>query len=254
MIIHLHGGVYLEQEDIPVWIKRLMIYILSGKEPKIVLSSAEKDLVTKKFQARNIFVLPNSIDIKAAKEFARKYPHKSTLKLLFFGRIVKTKGIEYIFQALEVLKERGVLFEFIMAGSGLDREEYVNRFSKLLGPNFRFMGVVSGNDKTKLLKDCDIFLLPSFYEGLPVSLLECMSFALIPLVTDVGSIKHVVMDGVNGIIIGKHSSKDIAEAIIKLMSDEVLREQLALNAQQFIFENFNPVTYIIDLNRIYKLA
>lgn len=254
MIIHLHGGVYLEQEDMPKWIKIVLRYILSGKEPKIVLSPFEKELITKKFQARNVLVLPNSLDIKDAKEFSRISSHESTLKLLFFGRIVRTKGIEYIFQALKVLKERGVRFKFIIAGRGLDREEYVNRFSELLGPYFKYVGVVSGNAKTALLKECDVFLLPSFYEGLSISLLECMSFALVPVVTDVGSIKHVVRDGFNGIIVGKHSSEDISEAIIKLISEKDLREQLGMNAQQYIFENFNPNTYIKELNKIYDMA
>jgi glycosyltransferase involved in cell wall biosynthesis len=254
MIIHVHGGYYLGKEDMPVWVRKVLITILSGSEPKVVLSTDEQELIARKFMAENVFVLPNSLEIKEAKEFKKMHPYKDVVKLLFIGRIVKDKGLEFILQALKLLKEKNIPFKFIMAGTGEDKDEYVSGFSELLGPDFEYRGIVSGVSKTMLLKECDIFLLPSFYEGLPVSLLECMSFAMIPVVTSVGSIKNVVSDEYNGIIVRKHSSEDISEAIIRLINSNDLSEMLATNAQQYIFENFNPEAYIEKLNYIYDVS
>ena len=251
LIIHIHGGLYLEKEQVPGWVKSVLRSILSGRDPKIVLSSVEQELINKKFHAKNVFVLPNSLDIKEAKDFRRIYPDKGPIRLLFFGRIVKAKGIEYICRALKVLKEQDLPFKFIMAGNGEDRDEYVRRFSDILGPDFVYMGTVAGRVKTTLLKECHVFLLPSLYEGLPISLLECMSFALVPVVTDVGSIKNVISDGYNGIIVSKYSYEDISEAVIRIINEKDLFERLGVNAQQSIFENFNPDTYIKKLNEIY---
>ncbi|MCE5345228.1 MAG: glycosyltransferase family 4 protein [Bacteroidales bacterium] len=254
MVIHIHGGLYLTKEDMPRWIKSVIRFILSGREPKIVLSPDEKELIIRKFNAGNVFVLPNSLDINEAKVFNRIYPYTVPVKLLFIGRIVKDKGIEYIFQALKVLREKEIPFKFMMAGVGEDKDEYVRRFSDILGSYFEYRGVVSGDSKTALLKECNVFLLPSFYEGLPISLLECMSFALVPVVTNVGSIKNVITDGYNGIIIRKHSYEDISEAIARLINEKDLMEKLGANARQYIFENFNPGTYIKELNKIYDMA
>lgn len=254
MIIHIHGGLYMGKEQMPYWIKKILVSVLSGKDPIIVLSPEEQESIVRKFRARNVLVLPNSLDLDEAKEFSRVYSHEGTLTLLFLGRIVKDKGIEYIFQALKALKERGFVFKFLMAGSGEDKDKYVERFSEILGPYFEYMGVVSGNAKTALLEKSDVFLLPSFYEGLPVSLLESMSFGLVPIVTGVGSIKSVVTDGNNGIIVEKKSSEDIYEAIIKLIREKDLVEELGINARQYIFEHFNPDIYIKELNKIYEMA
>jgi glycosyltransferase involved in cell wall biosynthesis len=254
LVIHIHGGFYLEKEEMPKWIKTVLTSILSGNEPKIVLSSLEQELIVRKYQAKNVFVLPNSLDTEEAKKFKRVCLTETPLRLLFIGRIVKDKGIEYIFEALKVLREREVSFKFIMAGSGEDKDEYVGRFSETLGESFEYRGVISGDAKTDLLKECNVFLLPSFYEGLPISLLECMSFAQVPVVTDVGSIKNVVKDGLNGIIIRKYSSEDIYEAIIKLNTEKDLMVTLGTAAQEDIFNFFNPVKYIEELNRIYDLA
>ncbi len=254
MIVHIHGGFYLEKEEIPGWIRLLIRRILSGRQPKIVLSSVEEEIISGRFNARNIFVLPNSLDIKEAKEYKRIHSDTESVKLLFIGRVVKDKGIGYILQALEVLKEMNIPFNFMMAGVGADKDEYVRRFTETLGQRFEYKGVVSGDSKTSLLKECNVFLLPSFYEGLPISLLEGMSFAQVPVVTDVGSIGKVVKEGINGIIIGKHSSEDIVKAILKLVNERELIEKLGTNARQFIFENFDPETYIIELNKIYGKA
>jgi glycosyltransferase involved in cell wall biosynthesis len=254
MIIHIHGGLYLNKEEMPRWIKSAIRSVLSGNEPKIVLSSDEQKLVSERFQARNVFVLPNSLDISEAREFKRIWHNTGPVRLLFISRIVKAKGIESILQALKALRELDMPFKFLMAGDGEDKDEYIRKFSGILGSDFVYKGVVSGKMKTSLLKECNIFLLPSLYEGLPVSLLECMSYALVPIVTDVGSIKNVITDGYNGIIVGKNSHEDISNAIIRLINKKELFEQLGMNAQAYIFKNFNPDDYLKKLNEIYSLT
>jgi glycosyltransferase involved in cell wall biosynthesis len=255
LVIHLHGGEYLESENIPGWIKRVIIFILSGKTPKIVLSPLEKELVVSKFNCSNIEALPNCIDLIEAKNFNRVNPINSHLKLLFLGRIVLRKGIEDIFQALKKLKDKNIPFSFIMAGAGPDKDTYVKKFSELLLTNFEFRGIVAGENKTELLKECNVFLLPSLSgEGLPISLLESMSFSLVPIVTDNGSMAFVVKNGENGIIVNQESSSEIASAIENLSTREGLLQKLGKNACQSVFDNFDPDDYIAKLNEIYSRA
>jgi glycosyltransferase involved in cell wall biosynthesis len=254
MVIHVHGGYYMVNDNAPAWITKTLRFVLSGNEPKIVLSQKEQEIITARFNASNVFVLPNSLDLTDARAFKRDFQGEGVVNLLFIGRIVTDKGIEYILNALTELKEQGVKFRFLMAGDGAEREEYVGRFSEALGSYFEYRGVVSGSTKSDLFKECQIFLLPSFYEGLPVSLLESMSFAEVPVITDVGSVRTVVKDGFNGIIIRKFSSDDISQAVVRLLNEKGLMEAIGCNAQNYIFDNFNPELYITELNKIYDMA
>jgi glycosyltransferase involved in cell wall biosynthesis len=254
MVIHLHGGMYMGSAELPLWVKRLTVSVLSGKEPKIVLSANEQDHITKKFGAENIFILPNGVELSDAKVFKRLWPASYLPRLLFISRIVKAKGIDDILLALKQLSQTDIPFHFTMAGDGEDRDEYVRKFTECLEAKFTYQGVVSGNVKSSLFRECNIFLLPSHYEGLPVSLLESMSYALVPIVTDVGSIKNVVTDGLNGIIVKKNSYEDIYNAIIRLVREKGLINTMGNNARNYIFENFSTENYMLQLNKIYMLA
>lgn len=254
MVIHLHGGEYLEKKTAPRWVKFLLGKIFGGRTPKIVLSTYEEKIVKSKFNAKSVNILPNCIDISEAQNFNRSYTNTPLLNLLFIGRIDKNKGLENIFLALSTLKKENIDFNFFMAGSGPGKVEYVKKFSEILDSGFVYNGVVSGNAKTKLFKSSDVFLLPSLYEGLPISLLECMAFGIVPVVTNVGSIGSLVNDGINGIIVEKQSSDSIVRALKKLSNNPDLRERLSQNARSRVFKDFSPSDYIEKLNRIYKRA
>ena len=251
MIIHIHGGDFLMHKKQPLWMTRLLKIVLSGKNPIIVLSPLEKEVLQQSINCRSIYVLPNCIALKEANEFDRIYSENETLMLLFLGRISVEKGIDYIYRAMELLKEKGIKFKFFMAGKGPEEIIFSQKFSDLLGMDFEFEGVVLGDQKSDLLKKCNVFLLPSFFEGLPIALLESMSFGLVPVVTSVGSIKYVINDGINGMIVNSHSSEDIAFAIEKLSKDKKHLKELSKNARQYIFSNFKPEVYISSLNEIY---
>jgi glycosyltransferase involved in cell wall biosynthesis len=251
MVIHLHGGEFLQEKTPSKLMQMALIKALSGKDPKIVLSQLEKEIVEEKFKAVHVLVLPNSIDLTSAGNFSRNGQAGSSPKLLFIGRVDKNKGVEYIYQALNILKDKGVPFKFSMAGAGPEKDEYVQKFSASLNSHFEYKGVVSGKDKENLFKESNIFLLPSMYEGLPISLIETMSFGIVPVVTNVGSIGTLVKPGETGIFVNRHSAQDIADSIEKLINNKALMGRLSNNAREIVFRDFNPVLYIERLNEIY---
>lgn len=251
-IIHLHGGEYLLNKEMPRWMKFVLKLVLDDSTSKIVLSSLELERVRSLLGLRNLVVLPNCVELSDAFLFKRNYEQPIGLKLLFLGRISEQKGIEYIYLALQSLKSRGVSFTFTIAGKGEEEELYVPKFRELLGENFEFKGVVSGQEKVNLLKESNVFLLPSFFEGLPMALLESMSFGLVPITTNVGSINNLVKNEFNGIFVEKYSATDIEMAIEKIHTDTNYMALLSRNARQHIFDNYNPQEYIRSLNQIYS--
>lgn len=252
MIIHLHGGEYLTDKQMPPWMKYLLRLCFSGKNPVVVLSPIEQVALREKLNASNLFVLFSCVDLNEAKVFIRKFKKDEMIRLLFLGRISIYKGIELIYQALKVLKQKGVRFKFTMAGRGPEEESYVEKFTMLLHDDFEFKGVVSGDRKTKILQENNVFLLPSFFEGMPVALLESMSFGLVPITTNVGSIKHVITHDKNGIFVKLFSSEEIVYAVERLAKDKAYKNKLSINARNHIFNNFKPEEYIVHLNEIYN--
>ncbi len=252
MIIHLHGGEVLTRARLPLWLKCLLQLTLSGRNPKIVLSSQEKELLNRRLTAGNVVVLPNCISLESAKTFQRTHPTNEGLVILFMGRICRHKGLEFVFDALKDMQDRGKRFTFVMAGRGPDETSYIPRFRELLGPQFQFKGVVTGDHQRDLLKQCNIFLLPSLFEGLPMALLESMSYGVVPVTTNVGSIGTVVRDGNNGLIIPKRSTEGIVAALERLGKDRALLESLSQNARHCMFDNFGADLYIQKLNDLYQ--
>ena len=94
--------------------------------------------------------------------------------------------------------------------------------------------------------------MPTYFEGLPMSLLECMSYGIVPVITPVGSIPEVVVDGSNGLFIKVKDTDSIVEAIRKINSDRNLLNRLSVNARNTIFSKFSTQQYISQLNRIYQ--
>lgn len=251
MVVHLHGGLYLFKEDKPWIIEKILRTVFGYEIPLIVLSDKEKQHICEVYQRNNVFSLPNCIDISVAKAFQR-VANNGRLRLLYLGRIEKNKGIDYILEALKILDNQNMDFLFRVAGKENVEGEYIGRFKEILGDKFEYCGVVSGKSKDDLLKDSNVFIMPSFYEGLPMALLECMSFGVVPIVTDVGSIGEYVKDSENGKIVEVKDTDSIVDAVLSLDKDRKLLSKLSENARNTIFIRLKPEVYVEKLNGIYN--
>lgn len=250
IVIHIHGGLYLNKSAKPKVIDMMMQYIFSWNIPFIVLSNNEKDILVKLYNAKKVYVLPNCVDLKDAASVNKKY-NNDHIDALFLGRIEPNKGIDYIYEAFGELNRMGFDFTLHFAGKESAKTNYIEKFSNQFGKKFLYEGVVFGDNKKELLRKCNVFVMPSFFEGLPMSLLECMSYGLVPVVTNVGSIGSVVKNGLNGIFVKVKDAHTIVETISRLTREQELIEKLGINAKETIFNEFCSEVYIQKLNKIY---
>lgn len=251
IVLHIHGGSYVKERNRPWYIKKLLKKIFKWSKHVIVLGEEEKTILKEDFKLKNVISLPNCIDLTEAKKFDRSIAKKEILDILYIGRIEPNKGIDYTFEACKALKSEGIKFHLDFAGKEEVDGQYIPKFKEEFGDDFTFHGIVSGKKKINLLKKCDIFLLPSFYEGLPMSLLETMSFGEVPIVTPVGSIPTVVIDNANGILINIKNTRDIVDAIKRLTTDKILYLKLSQKAKEAIIAKFDDKEYIRQLNVLY---
>ncbi len=254
MVIHIHGGIYLTSESIPFPFRQMLNYVFSWHVPFITLSETEAETLRKRFHAKHVVSLPNCIDLKDAQTFQRKYKDASTpLTLGYLGRIAKTKGMDYLLQACCLLKELHIPFSLKIAGAEEVEGQYLPQFSRTFGNQFVYSGKVSGDDKKSFLQSLDVLAMPTFFEGLPMSLLECMSYGVVPVVTPVGSIPTIVTDRQNGMLIKVKDTQSIVDAITYLHTHRDKLEQMSKSSRNYIYEHFSPDSYIDKLNNIYEL-
>lgn len=252
IILHIHGGRLMNNRNRPWFINRLLTLVFSWAKHIIVLSDLEKRILEEDFDVKNVHSLPNCIDLREARKFERMHDLSRPLSILYLGRIEKNKGIDYILEASKRLQNEGTDFVLHFAGKEENEGEYLPILQQELGDKFVYHGVVSGDVKNTLLKECDVFLLPSFFEGLPMSLIETMSFGEIPVVTNVGSISSLVKDNINGLFIQVKNVDDIVDKIKMLINDFELRKRLYTAAQQTLFTLYDDRVYIKTLNSLYK--
>lgn len=252
LVIHIHGGIFLTKESMPFYIKKILSRIFSLDCPFIVLSNKEKELIKSRFKCRNINILPNCIDLREAQNYKKGTNMDSPIVLGYLGRIAESKGIGILLQSCKILREKNIPFILKFAGKEEITGQYLNNFTDVLDNNFIYEGIVSGKKKIEFIKSLDIFILPSFFEGLPMSLLECMSFGVVPITTNVGSISEIIKDNINGIFIETKDSNSICEKIIYLNKNRKIMQALSAAAQESILQNFSPSNYISNLNKIYK--
>lgn len=270
MVVHVHGGLFLTAPKIPFYLERIMRWVFGQELPFIVLSDMERDILVERFGAKEVYSLPNCVDLRDAEVYAKEEASLSEdnlqdtdmalshhqarmqpLRIGYLGRIEPNKGMTELLIACQRLKKDGFPFHLVIAGKEQTEGEYLPQFEQWLGDSFEYVGLVSGQTKCDFLRSLDAFVLPTYFEGLPMSLLESMSYGKAPIVTPVGSIPQVVRDGENGIFVKDHDVDSIVEAIKRLSEDRTLLRKLGEEARKTIFSQFSPKKYIEKLNDIY---
>ncbi len=259
-VLYIHGGKYFWDTNMN-FILHLFVRImlrLAGKV--IVLSNKERTYLSAKYNPDlsrlasldniGIKVLPYCVLRHFAKININK--NKEITEILFLGRIHPDKGIKEIIDSIRLLNSWTKNFRFILCGDGPKKQNIVKILSELLNDRFRYEGVVRSEKKYKILQSADILLLPSYYEAMPMSILEAMAYGCVPVVTDVGSVNTVIKHNNNGFFIKTRDYYDIADKLQYLIKNKAVLQQLSINAYQTIKKHYSCDNYIKNLKEIYE--
>lgn len=253
IVLHIHGGIYMKNRQRPRHVRWIISRCLKWAKWVFVLSDEEKQIIEADFVCMNLSVLPNCVDLTDASKYKKSIDSNAPLSILYMGRIERNKGVDFILSATQMLQTEGISFKLHVAGKEETDGEFLPKFSNELGTNFIYHGVVFGWQKVEVIKSCDIFLLPSFYEGLPMSLIETMSFGLVPIVTEVGGIPNLVKNGENGVYVEIKDTDSIVRQIKYLDINRDRLQILSTQAQFTIFSKFDASLYVNELNSCYKM-
>jgi len=252
VFLHVHGGYYLMNPCNSFFLRFAIRDALEKADVVVLLSPLEVDVLAKRYNiTREMVALPNCVDIEAIKPVSKSNNENAMLNILFLGRIHESKGLDDIIKALAILRNNQQIM-FTVCGTGPEEEKFVTACKTELGNRFVFKGIVSGKAKIDCLQHADVFLLPSKFEGFPIALLEAMSSGLVPITTDVGSMKYIIQDNYNGLLVKKQCPEEIAEKISLLLRDRSLLVRLRENARKTIVEKYSQHRYIEQINKLYN--
>ena len=170
--------------------------------------------------------------------------------ILFLGFICERKGCFDIPAIVDQVCSKIPDARFILGGSG-EIEKVKQKLSAKYKDNVEFPGWIRDEQKRQYLREADIFLLPSYNEGMPMAILDAMGCGLPIVSTDVGGIPKIVRQGINGYLYKPGDSKSMACAIIEYLTDDEKRLKAGQESVDVIRESYSLQQNIDKLERVY---
>jgi glycosyltransferase involved in cell wall biosynthesis len=210
-----------------------MIERLTMRLPDGIVAISQKtrmDLIRRgKVKPERIDVIPVGIDLE---RIVKITPAPKSTDVLFAGRLIYEKRVDLLLNAVAIAKKEIPTITCAIVGDGPERGLLEDLAIKLgIVENVFFTGFVDQDGLTAYMKASKVFVLPSIREGFGLVIIEANACRLpvISMSHDMSAARELVKDGVNGFLVNDISSREIAEAIIKLVMDDALRERLAEN-------------------------
>lgn len=165
------------------------------------------------------------------------------------ARLTEQKAHRVLFDAMASRAELQAL-HLLVVGDGELRDELMRRVEHLgLDRRVHFAG--ARRDLGNVLGAIDMFLMPSLWEGLPLSLVLAMGANLPVIASRVAGIPEVVRDGVTGLLVKAGDAADLANALVRLVQDTTLRHTLGQAASAFVRPRFGADGYIASVTSLY---
>lgn len=239
------------------WGKLASMYIMAGErcavryaDEIIVLSRGVQEYFQRTYGRETRFI-PNGVSrpqIRDAEIIKEKYGLEKDQYILFLGRLVPEKGIQYLIEAF-----RGVDTEkkLVIAGGSSDTDEFFHEMKRLAEGDDRviFTGFVQGKELDELYSNAYLYVLPSDLEGMPLSLLEAMSYGNCCLVSDIEECTSVVGD--KAFVFKKSSVKELREKLQIGCDDESLVRHYKKDAANFVCGKYRWDDVVERVLRLY---
>lgn len=202
----------------------------------IVLSRGMQEYFQKKYGRETVFI-PNGVskpEIVPAKMITEQWELEKDSYILFIGRIVPEKGLRYLVEAWKGIKTDKKL---VIAGGSSDTEDFVNELKAMSSDGVIFTEFQQGRVLEELYSNAYIYTLPSDLEGMPLSLLEAMSYGNCCVVSNIPECAEVVED--KAVVFPHSSAEDLRQILQKLLDTPETVERYKKEAADFIIAKYD---------------
>lgn len=247
LVIHQHGGnikQFYYSECSPKC-RQIIRKILKKADAFVVVAPYLKDIFKDILEEEKIIVLPNAIEIPTS--IHKEYEEQN---LLFLGRLCKEKGIDELLDVVKDLKSEFPNLHLYLGGIWVD-DELEHKAQKCEG-YVHYLGWIDAKQKDEYLKKCNIFVFPTYFEGLPMSLLEGMAYECACVASEVGGIPQVMTSGKDGILVPAKNVEALREVVKTLLKDPSRQKELGKNARKTVKEGYDINKSVQKLLQVYQ--
>ena len=235
LVVHVQGGYFRQfYDESPGWLRWMIRWTVGRADRVIVLGERFRHFFDGLVPPERVEVMPNAVDpepFDALRARGGAEGRTERLRVLYLATLKSSKGALDLLRAAAAIRREVPDVEIVFHGEPVQEDaaeiQRIMAEDELSG-TVRFPGVVSGEAKIRAFLEADVFVFPSRYkyEGHPFVILEAMAAGLPIVTTDHATIADTVLDGENGIIVPKGDAERIAEATVRLLRDEELRDRM----------------------------
>ena len=223
-----------------------------------VANEYEKDIFLNLDKKSKVQIIRNGVNLKtlvSKVNFKEKYQINSKF-ILFVGRFSKSKGIENLISALNIIKNEEILSDvrLVIMGVNFGFEQKMEELVEKFGLSEKIMIIKNPprEDVISAYGESEFLILPSQWELSPLVPLESFAFKKPVISTRSHGIPFTVQDDKTGILVEPENSEELSKAIIKLLQDDNLRERLGMCGYEFVHEECNCISMAKNSLRLYE--
>lgn len=251
VILHVHSGA------VQTWLaegrgRRLLARLsLSPANAVVTVDRGSLAELAQVVGTRNLALVENGVDLAA---YGPPGPTHTPPRVLYAGLLTERKGVVDLLAASQLLRERGVAHQLLLAGGtpdeGIQAETVVRHAAR--ASSARLLGPQPHERMAEWYRSVDVFCLPSWYEAMPLSVLEAMASGLPVVASAVGDIPRAVLHGVTGCLVPPHQPQQLADALERLLTDSGLRRDMGVAGQRHMQEHFDARQTATAMGQLYE--
>ncbi|AEA24115.1 glycosyl transferase group 1 [Pseudonocardia dioxanivorans CB1190] len=249
VVVHAHGG------NIQTWLttpvrRMIMRLAMAPAHSVVAVWTAGEDALRAVLPAGKVRLVDNGVPLENVPE--PEAPHDPP-RILYVGLLTPRKGVLDLVEASRILRERGAEHELRLLGGAPDEgPEAETAVRDNLPPWVTLLGTRDPADMPAEYAAADVFSLPSWWEAMPLSVLEAMAGGLPVVATDVGDVARAVDDGVTGRVVPVQDPQRLADALEPLVRDVAARRAMGAAGRRRVEERFAADVTARNLDRLYQ--
>lgn len=252
VLLHLHAGLFIDfYRRLPAPARLFTRIVFRAADRIIVLGELWKRMLVKELgiASARIAVVYNGVPALPPRAGAMT---NAPCRLLYVGKLRNEKGLSVLLRALSSARLKEMPWTLTLVGTG-ERKHFEGLAGELaLGGRVQFSGWLESAAVRRILAAADVYVLPSYYEGLPLGLLEALSGGLAVVTTPVGALPEVLRDGESALLVPPGDVAALEEALFRLVTDAALRARLQQAARRLYEARFTLAQFVAAIEAEYR--
>jgi glycosyltransferase involved in cell wall biosynthesis len=248
VVVHAHGG------NIRFWLttplRRMLLRVAMLPANRVVaVWTAGQEALRRVLPEDRVLLIDNGVPVEGR---PRQEGDHEPPRVLYVGLLTPRKGVLDLLAASRLLRERGVAHELWLLGGTPDEGPAAEaEVRAALDGSERLLGTRPPEQMPAEFAAADVFCLPSWWEAMPLSVLEAMGTGLPVVATDVGDVGRAVADGVTGHVVPARNPEKLAEALEHVLTDADLRRRMGAAGQARVLELFSSEVTAAQVSALY---